>query len=471
VVKRGRDYLRRWAKERGISEREVEIATLYEEAAAAAGQIEVLEEERRRLQHELDLLDQQADATETRERGGAAQVDLDAADNQLSALKEDFALLTQRLTKLKAIEAKEADGLSAHELRSRANAAVDRSHPAFEDCRGLVKLLGDWHSRFGRGDEFYGAALLRAQVVAATCLGLQSFKGAEAVEFDLCIIDEASKATATESLVPMIQATRWVLVGDQRQLPPFVEDALLRPDVLQEHELSEGDIRDTIFDRLVERLPSSCSTVLSTQHRMVPEIGNLISECFYDGELKSVASARPAWLGHVLEQPVVWLTTARQPGRFEQAVGLSKSNVLEARVARQLLGLLNFAAEQKGETLKVAVLSGYLAQLTTINRQIAGDIDSWPSLKVECSSIDSFQGRECDILIYSVTRSNSQGQLGFLREERRLNVALSRGRIGLVLIGDHVFARAAGDVANPLHDVVDYIERNPESCKITEVDL
>ena len=90
---------------------------------------------------------------------------------------------------------------------------------------------------------------------------------------------------------------------------------------------------------------------------------------------------------------------------------------------------------------------------------------------MECSSIDAFQGRECDILIYSVTRSNRQGQLGFLREERRLNVALSRGRFGLVLVGDHVFARAAGDAGNPFRRVVDYIERNPDSCAITEVDV
>jgi superfamily I DNA and/or RNA helicase len=106
-----------------------------------------------------------------------------------------------------------------------------------------------------------------------------------------------------------------------------------------------------------------------------------------------------------------------------------------------------------------------------VQRQIAGSRDEWANLKVQCSSIDAFQGRECDVLIYSVTRSNRHGQLGFLREERRLNVALSRGRFGLVLVGDHVFARAAGDSGNPFRRVVDYIERHPDSCSITEVDV
>jgi superfamily I DNA and/or RNA helicase len=335
----------------------------------------------------------------------------------------------------------------------------------------LVRLLVDWHSRFGRSDEFYGAALLRAQVVAATCLGLHSFKGADAVEFDLCIIDEASKATATEALVPMVQAKRWVLVGDQRQLPPFVEDALLRRDILQEHELSERDIRETLLDRLIQRLPPACVAMLSTQHRMVPQIGELISTCFYDGELVSIPSVRPAWLAHVLEQPVVWYTTARSPKRYEVSVGTSRANSLEARTIKQLIGRLNFAATHAREPLNVAVLSGYLAQLTAIERQLAGERETWSSLQLECSSIDAFQGRECDILIYSVTRSNREGLLGFLREERRLNVALSRGRFGLVLVGDHVFARGAGDIGNPFRSVVEFIERNEASCAIAEVDV
>lgn len=471
VVSRGRSFLKQWAKERGISERDVEIAILYEEAAAAATQIELLVAERDALQAELDALRNADEVAGTRERGRTTQLRLDAVDAEIASLENDAALVSQRLVKRKAVEAKELDRLSARELTARAHAAVGRDDPAFEECRSLLELLGDWHSRFGRGDEFYGAALLRAQVVAATCLGLQSFKGADVVEFDLCIIDEASKATATESLVPMVQARRWVLVGDQRQLPPFIEDALLRPDVLREHELSEGDIKETLFDRLLQHLPSSSLAVLSTQHRMVPEIGQLISECFYDDGLASLPGSRPTWHGQVLARPVVWLTTARDKQRFERSEGTSKSNSLEARAIRQLLVNLNFYAQHANDHLEVAVLSGYLAQITAVQRQISGSRDEWRNLTVECSSIDAFQGRECDVLIYSVTRSNQHGQLGFLREERRLNVALSRGRFGLVLVGDHVFARAAGDAGNPFRRVVDYIERHPDSCAITEVDV
>lgn len=472
VTKGGRKYLRAWASEQGISERDVEIATLFEEAAAVVAEMEVLQLEQAGLTAELEDLRERSSSEGTRNQGATIQQSLDGIDRRLASLDDDLAAAAERLTKLKAIEAKDLDGLTARDLRVRAESAVDRTHPAFERCQTLIKLLGDWHARFGRGDEFYGAALLRAQVVAATCLGLHAFKGADAVEFDLCIVDEASKATATETLVPIVQARRWVLVGDQRQLPPFVEDALLRRDVLTEHELSEADVRETLLDRLVDKLPSECVAMLSTQHRMVPEIGALVSDCFYEGQLVSTNSLRRPWLERVLEKPVVWYTTARHKNRFEVSAGTSRANPLEARAIKHLIERLNFAAHHCDEMLEVAVLSGYLPQVAAIERLIAAERDSWANLRLECSSIDAFQGRECDVLIYSVTRANKQGQLGFLGEERRLNVALSRGREGLVLVGDHVFARTASGLGkSPFRRVVDHIEGHPHSSAIIEVPL
>jgi superfamily I DNA and/or RNA helicase len=333
----------------------------------------------------------------------------------------------------------------------------------------LIKLLSDWHARFGRGDEFYGAALLRSQVVAATCLGLHSFKGTEVVDFDLCILDEASKATATEALVPMVQARKWIVVGDPRQLPPFVEDALVRPKLLTEHDLSERDVSETMLDRLLAGLPKECTTTLTLQHRMLPEIGDLISTCFYNGELESAPRRRPSWMVRALEKPVVWYTTSAADRPGEVAVGTSRANNLEARVVKRLLERLNFCATAADHAISVGVLSGYLAQLTTIERQISDVRELWTHVQVDVSSIDSYQGRECDVLIYSVTRSNPQQKLGFLREERRLNVALSRGRYGLVLVGDHVFAKTAGDIANPFYPVIEYIEQHDDACALLPV--
>jgi superfamily I DNA and/or RNA helicase len=224
-----------------------------------------------------------------------------------------------------------------------------------------------------------------------------------------------------------------------------------------------------MLDRLLEQLPSECTTVLSLQHRMVPEIGDLISTCFYDGKLESAPARRPNWMMRALEKPVVWYTTSAEDRPYEVTVGTSRANNLEARVIKRLLERLNFCATTVNEPISVAVLSGYLAQLTTIERQIADAREMWTHLDVDVSSIDSFQGRQCAVVIYSVTRSNAQRKLGFLREERRLNVALSRGRLGLVLVGDHVFAKAAGDIANPFHQVIEFIEQHQESCALLPV--
>lgn len=111
----------------------------------------------------------------------------------------------------------------------------------------------------------------------------------------------------------------------------------------------------------------------------------------------------------------------------------------------------------------MAVIAGYAAQVTELNDAIRDRLHEWVWLHVICSTVDAFQGSEADICIYSVTRSNEDGQLGFLRERPRLNVALSRGRSALIIVGDHEFCHdAKGE--NPFRSVVDYIEAHPEHC-------
>src|SRR5262245_57435415 len=110
-----------------------------------------------------------------------------------------------------------------------------------------------------------------------------SVKGEQEIEYDLCIVDEASKATATEILVPISRSRRWILVGDQKQLSPFQDPELTKRSLLDKYELQSTDFNSTLFDHLLNTLPQECIAALRVQHRMVPPIGRLISECFYDG--------------------------------------------------------------------------------------------------------------------------------------------------------------------------------------------
>jgi superfamily I DNA and/or RNA helicase len=105
-----------------------------------------------------------------------------------------------------------------------------------------------------------------------------------------------------------------------------------------------------------------------------------------------------------------------------------------------------------------------------INRTLAQELSNWKALTVECNTVDAFQGREADIAVYSVTRSNNNGEMGFLGQIERLNVALSRGRLSLAIVGDHSFCLTAND-PNPLRRVLHHIQQYSQECIIKEPEL
>jgi hypothetical protein len=333
----------------------------------------------------------------------------------------------------------------------------------------LLKIHAEWIERFGKGPEFHAPLLARSQVVSGTCIGMAAVGGSDDLEFDLCILDEASKATATEALVPMSRSRSWVLVGDPRQLPPFQDEFLQDADILQDYNLTPGDLKETIFNRLLARLPKENQKYLNEQRRMIAPIGDLISHCFYkDRELHSPRKERDPLLLPVLPQPVTWFTTARLANRREQKVGTSYLNRSEVDAVRRILGRLNEALLQSGQKYSVAILTGYAEQERAIKRAIASELRSWEAISVECNTVHAIQGREAQIAIYSVTRSNDRKNLGHLRETELLNVALSRAELGLAIVGDHHFCRTVlWD--NPLARVLEYIEGHSQDCALKEL--
>jgi superfamily I DNA and/or RNA helicase len=339
----------------------------------------------------------------------------------------------------------------------------------YKDFKRLVDIFVEWDNRFGRSSEFHGALLSCAQIVAGTCVGM-AIRGIQDVEFDLCIVDEASKASATETLVPLARSHKWVLVGDQKQLPPFLDEQLKRPHNLEPYGLTVDDLRNTLFDRLAASLPKECQTGLYVQHRMVPPIGDLISDCFYDGKLKSAPKALDTTLIKLFPKPVTWITTARELSRMEVQAKESCANPTEVRVICRILQKMNSLAMAAKRNYSVAVLTGYSQQHSDLDRSISSLLMELSALEIKVHTVDSFQGREADVAIYSVTRCNSKGTIGFLRESERLNVALSRGRSYLAIVGDHLFcSKAKGE--NPFKRVVDHIDSHQDGCVIKEAQL
>lgn len=310
--------------------------------------------------------------------------------------------------------------------------------------------------------------LQQARVVAGTCIGFLAHPAVRELEFDLCILDEASKATATETLVPLARSRRWVLVGDPKQLPPMYEEVLDHQDLMRRHELERTDVERTLFQDLLGGAPETARHQLSRQYRVHPGIGDLVSACFYDGTLTSATTPElTGW--NRLYAPVTWLDTTSSSARRETRLGTSAVNRYETQVIKRALADLRDALARgivsidDGRALRVLVLTAYRKQMDELHRAVAG-LGS-PQLDIEVNTVDAVQGREADVTFFSVVRSNDRGDLGFLgqRHWRRINVALSRSRFGLVVVGDAAFCDNA---PGPLREVLTHMRKHADTCRI-----
>ena len=480
AIAKGQKFINDWSSQRGISQHDSEIATLFQGMRNLVTKIEALRGEINIWKQDLDEIlainydPENPDSLlatkipkDKLEECQSIEAEISIVRKQLKEVREQQKEKAKRLKELTEISINKLLKLSVEEIEGRINQLIDPNAPDAKMLQRLISIQAEWFDQFGRNEKFNAPLIKRSQVVAGTCIGIP--RDIQDIEFDLCIVDEASKATATEVLVPIARSHRWILVGDPKQLPPFRDEVSRDSDFLEKYELTQEDIRETLFDRMLRTLPDGCCKMLTIQHRMVAPIGNLISECFYEGKLKSARTDVDKDLTKVLPQPVCWLTTTKLPNCGEQSASSSFNNACEVQVIVQFLKQLNQMAVETEKKYSVAVLTGYAAQLKLLNRHLDSEVNNWQALTVECNTVDAFQGREADIAVYSVTRSNQEGKVGFLRDAERLNVALSRGKVGLVIVGDHYFCRTSRD--NPLHLVLDYVERHPENCTLMEPNL
>ncbi|MEG4287407.1 AAA domain-containing protein [Microcoleus sp. C2C3] len=480
AIAKGQEFIANWSAQRGISHKDSEMATLFQELGTIAAKIETLKTEIAIWKLDLDEIlainyDPENPESvvkahipkERLEEVQSIEAEIVSLRQQSKEARDEQKNTAKRLQQLSRIDTEELLGLSSEDISCYISILIEKNNPDVKMLQQLLSIQTEWFDQFGRNDKFNAPLIKRSQVVAGTCIGIP--RDIQDIEFDLCIVDEASKATATEVLVPMARSHRWILVGDPKQLPPFRDEASRDSDFLDKYELTQEDIRETLFDRLLRTLPDGCRKMLTIQHRMVAPIGNLVSECFYECQLQSSGPDVDKNLTRVLPQPVTWLTTTKLPDFREQSVNSSFNNACEVKVIVRFLKQLNQIALQYEKKYSVAVLTGYAAQLKILNRNLDSEVNNWQALTVECNTVDAFQGRESDIAVYSVTRSNKEGKVGFLRDAERLNVALSRGKVGLVIVGDHHFCRTSHD--NPLHRVLDYVERHPENCVLIEAKL
>jgi hypothetical protein len=471
AVAKGNAELQRWAQERSLDLEEIEAAGLL--TTLAAGLCELRELEAARMDASARLTElrgtsrQEAQSATTSQLARERQAEIDELREASEVCANRNAEVTAKLIESGQLEPRSRQStLNPEDLDAKAGVLLPDHGESITEARQRLNLLADWHVRFGVGPAFQAAALSRATVVAATCVGLGGLRGAESVEFDLVLIDEASKATTPELLIPMSRGRRIVLVGDDRQLPPYIEEGVLDERRLAARGLTADEVSKPLFGELAAALPEANVKTLTHQHRMHPAIGRLVSACFYDDQLTSAPRDRATWLDPLAPRPVTWLTTSGPYQQTESRAGPGSSvvNELEIRVIARFLQEADELVDAAAVTRSVAVLSGYKAQRDALETRIARDRPAFKALQVECQTVDAFQGRQADIVLLSLTRSNADRKLGFMSERSRLNVAVSRARDTLVLVGDHAFGRDAHG-AGELRRVLDYIDAHPDDCE------
>ncbi len=337
-------------------------------------------------------------------------------------------------------------GLSDKQIRRFAKRRKSAKGIPAPLIRKMAKWLNSQEQMRGLGKK---AKLLEAEAVnnilknANVICCTNSTAGSEDVEeycmrnkqlFDVLFIDEASQATEPSCLIPMLLAKKHVLAGDHMQLPPTVLSVEAR------------DLQNTLFERMMKKYEGA-SAMLSTQYRMNSAIMNFPNSAFYRGKLRAHSSVaehtvseivnRPfvdveatRWAVEVLkpEVPCVFLNTASNEDslEFRKEGSTSCANSYEASLIEEIvkdyvgLGL---------STNDIGVITPYDDQVKLIESRL----ENFKGLEVK--SVDGFQGREKEVIIISFVRANDKGELGFLTDFRRLNVAITRAKRKLIMIG------------------------------------
>jgi DNA polymerase III delta prime subunit len=304
-----------------------------------------------------------------------------------------------------------------------------------------------------------------ANVIGITCVQAASFDFSKNFpSFDAVIIDEVSKCTPPELLIPALKGRKLVLVGDHRQLPPMFNQSTI--DDIAEDIGCTGDelsfIKESLFKILFEKADDGIKKMLTTQYRMHPQIMGAINQ-FYQQKLNCGILEADTRRAHHLagdtikeNNHILWVKTPVGQGFEEGKQGTSRLNVKEIDAIELLCEQMETAWRPKmveGEPPKeIGIITFYGAQLNAIKDRIAAE--RFPSLSIRTGTVDIFQGMERPVIIVSTVCNNIRGDIGFAKEPERVNVAFSRAQELLIVVGCHdLFTQQTGTVGKMYQEV------------------
>lgn len=350
---------------------------------------------------------------------------------------------------------------------------------AIETLVNVITLSLDWIKILESPVSGFDSFLVDTrQIVTGTCVGVGRWNlGIENKDFDWVIIDEAARCGPGELSVAMQVGHQTILVGDHKQLPPYVERGVVTR-VSDTLGCSKDIVEQSDFHRVfTSPLGNTIARSLDTQYRMVEPIGRLVSDCFYPeiGGLSTGRSTSPdhySLMPQALAKEVTWFDTGKVDDATETGYYTSFVNFNEIESimdilqsvddVSELVQLLSEEQSAKGVEAAIGIITAYKAQAVRIQEQLWASTLS-QELKDLCKidTVDSYQGKENPIIIFSPTRTNTIRKCGHTRSKERINVSLSRAQERLIVVGSREFWSQLPDT--PLGQVHDYITQRCDS--------
>ena len=342
---------------------------------------------------------------------------------------------------------------------------------AIRELRSQRKRTDNWHQKMDRlksrateleiriNAELFG----EARVIACTLVGSAN-RLLDGMKFGTLFIDEAAQALEAACWIPIRRAGRVIFAGDHCQLPPTVKC----------YEALKGGLGRTLMERIAEQKPEVV-TLLRIQYRMHEDIMRFSSDWFYHNQMIAAPEVKHRSILD-LDLPMTWIDTSEyseksddadhseKPSFHEEFVGESFGRVNKAEAELTLLSLqayFELIGKERilSERLDVGIISPYRAQVQYLRQLIRKKEWIKPfRMRISVNTVDGFQGQERDIIVISLVRSNEEGQIGFLRDLRRMNVAITRARMKVIILGNrntlthHPFYRKLWDYMKSLKE-------------------
>lgn len=321
----------------------------------------------------------------------------------------------------------------------------------------------DWEHQLQLYQEcFEDVYIHMSNLICATCLGISATKNNHfnSTEFDYVIIDEAARSSSLELLIPMTRGKKIVLVGDHKQLSPHVDNVIMKRAEKKEN-FSDDDIdalfKQSLFGIMYRRIDDKLKTFLDEQFRMHNGISSVVSKYFYNSQLRDHKTIFNK--AHSLEDSIpkgfYWLDTSSMgEATMEKEDGTSYYNQGEIQVTIQTLLRLNNHLKLPKE---VGIIAPYSSQKQKLEEAIRNH--TFEKLDIEINTIDAFQGREKNIILFTLVRNNENQSVGHTANYARINVAISRAQELLLIIGSSKFVTDNQKKSPKLYKVVQHLDK------------